>query len=203
MTPERKVAAIILAAGSSRRMGDRNKLTETIGGISLIRRATQAALDAGCDDVVVVTGHDCGTVEPLISGLPVRINRNPDYSAGMSTSLQAGLAAISPSMDGAIILLADMPHVAAPLISRMIAEFRSNPQSSVIVPVYGGQRGNPVLWGLQHFSDLMQVRGDTGGRALLRSLADDVGEIQMGDNSVFTDIDTPEDLREIRARAGE
>src|SRR4051794_11914516 len=114
------VAAVILAAGSSRRMGGENKLTATIGGTPLVRIAAKAALAGGADPVVIVTGHAPDDVRNAVSGLPVAFAHNPDYRDGLSTSLRAGVAALPSDIVGVAALLADMPRVDDAIVRRLI-----------------------------------------------------------------------------------
>jgi molybdenum cofactor cytidylyltransferase len=192
-TPGRAVAAVVLAAGQSRRMGGPNKLLATIGGVPLVRRAAESALGSRARPVVVVTGHQAEAVASALAGLDVTLVHNPDFSEGLSTSLKAGLAAIPPAIAGALIVLADMPGVTSDLLDRLIAAFAASGQPAIVLPTFGGKRGNPVLWPREFFPELREVSGDTGGRHLIGRHAASVVQVEAGRGAV-TDIDTPEAL---------
>lgn len=195
------IAAIILAGGRSTRMQGLNKLTSHIADRSLVRIVAEAATRSRVDRVIVVTGHDRTKVEAELDDLDVTFVHNPAFSEGLSTSLRTGLSALSPGIQGAVILLGDMPNVGTGLIDEMIARFKTAGPSSVIVPTSEGRRGNPVLWGRDYFNELTDVTGDKGGRDILRRLAENVVEVPVA-ASVFDDIDTPDDLNAERDRQG-
>jgi molybdenum cofactor cytidylyltransferase len=185
-----RVAALLLAAGSSRRMGDVNKLLATVGGKPLVRIAAEAALGSRAVSLTVVTGHERARVEAALAGLDLAFVHNRDHAAGLSTSLRAGLACLPDTIDGAVVLLGDMPEVTPAMVDRVIGAFRPG---RIVVPVAGGQRGNPVLWSRRFFPELMQVEGDTGGRALIEAHVDAVTDVELG-AGVALDVDTPEAL---------
>lgn len=197
---DRPVAAIVLAAGRSTRMGGENKLLAPLGGRPIVRIVAEAALASSAAAVFAVTGHQREQVETALAGLGVTLVHNPDFARGLSTSLRAGLAALPPEIRGALILLADMPHVDARLIDALIGAFRSSGEDAVIVPTIGGRRGNPVLWGRSHFTALQQVTGDVGGRDVLRKLGGRVREFAVPPGPAFLDVDTPDQLKAVRSR---
>jgi molybdenum cofactor cytidylyltransferase len=186
-----KVAAIVLAAGRSSRMAGTNKLTLALEGRPLILHAVEAALAAATRPVIVVTGHQCETVAATLVGRPVAVVHNPDFAAGLSTSLKAGIAAVPPDAAGALVLLGDMPRVTPALIGRLAAAFAANPEAAAIVPVHAGERGNPVLLSRRLFAAIAGLGGDAGARRLLAGRPD-VVELPVDDDAVTADIDTPE-----------
>ncbi len=194
-----RIAAIVLAAGEGRRMGGPNKLTASVGGRPLVRIAAEAALASRAKPVVVVTGHQPEAVGEALHGLDVERVHNPDYADGLSTSLRRGMAALPPDIDGAIVLLADMPRVDAALLDRLIDAFDPASGRLIVVPTFNGKRGNPVLWSRRFFPELMAVAGDTGGRHLIGANPDAVVEVESG-AVVVADVDTPEDLAAIGGR---
>ena len=191
--PSRRVAAVILAAGLGSRMGGPNKLLATMEGVPLVRRAVEAALGSTAGDVVVVVGHRAEAVRSALAGLDVTFVDNPDYGAGLSTSLRAGISALPEGTDGAVIMLADMPAISSAVLDRLIGAFDPAAGRMVVVPTAGGRRGNPVLWGRAFFPGLMAIQGDTGARHLIGEHADAVVEVEIGP-AVALDIDTPEAL---------
>jgi molybdenum cofactor cytidylyltransferase len=195
----RRVGAIVLAAGRSTRMGGPNKLLAEIGGKPLVRFVAEQALASRATPVIVVTGHERAKVEAALAGLRVRFAHNPDYAAGLSTSLKVGLAALPAEVDGAIVCLGDMPQVTAALIDRMLEAFDPARGALVVVPTIEGKRGNPVVWSRRFFPDLMALEGDVGARHLIATYADAVTEVPLEDSAALTDVDTPDALLAVKA----
>ncbi len=196
-----KVAAIVLAAGESRRMGGINKLLVEVDGVAMVRRAADAALESGADPVITVTGHEREKIEAALTGRAVETVHNPDYGEGMSTSLRAGLAVLPADTGAAVICLGDMPHIDAGLISRLIAAFDPARGRAICVPTYKGKCGNPVLWAARYFGEMQRLAGDVGARHLIGQHSDAVHEIECGDAAVTFDVDTPEALKSLTARS--
>jgi molybdenum cofactor cytidylyltransferase len=194
-----RVAAVVLAAGRSTRMGAINKLIAEIGGKPLVRIAAEQALASSARPVIVVTGHQREKVEEALAGLPVRFAHNPDFAEGLGASLRTGIAAVPDDVDGAVICLGDMPQVDAALIDRLIAAFDPERGALIVVPTIEGRRGNPVLWSRRFFPDLRQIQGDVGARHLIASYAEAVVEVPVSGESAFVDVDTPESLSAVKA----
>jgi molybdenum cofactor cytidylyltransferase len=195
----RQVAALVLAAGRSTRMGGPNKLIAQIGGKPLVRIAAEQALASRAAPVVVVTGHQRAQVEAALTGLKLELVHNPDYAEGLSTSLKIGLAALPAAVAGAIVCLADMPQVTTAVIDRLVTAFNPEQGALVVVPTSRGKRGNPVVWARRFFPDLVALHGDVGARHLIGANAEFVTEVALEDSAVLIDIDTPDAL--IAARA--
>ena len=137
-----------------------------------------------------------------LSGKPVQFVDNPDYAAGLITSLRAGLGALEGmKLDGAVFLLGDMPLVTPAHIDRLIAAFSPTDGRSICIPTHRGKRGNPVLWARRFFPEMSALDGDQGARGLFREHADLVCEVEMDDEGVLVDIDTPEALTALRRAA--
>jgi molybdenum cofactor cytidylyltransferase len=200
-TPEkgRAIAAVVLAAGKSSRMGGPNKLLAEIGGKPLVRHVVDAALTSRARPVVVVTGHQRDKVEAALAGLPIKFVHNPHFADGLGTSLKAGIAALPAEVDGAIVCLGDMPQVDARLIDRLIGAFDPDHGALVVVPTIDGKRGNPVVWSRRFFPDLMTVEGDVGARYLIGRYTEAVAEVPLTGTAALTDVDTPEALEAVRA----
>lgn len=196
---DHRIAALVLAAGRSTRMGGPNKLLAEIGGRPMVRIAVDEALASRADTVVVVTGHQHEQVKAALRGLNIKIVHNPDYAQGLSTSLRAGLRAVPDNADGVIVLLADMPQVEAALIDRLIATFDPGKGALVVVPTIEGKRGNPVLWSRRFFPELVAVEGDVGARHLIGQYSEAVVEVPVSGRGALTDIDTPEALKAVKS----
>ena len=201
--PRPRIAAIVLAAGQSRRMGRRNKLLAEIDGAPMIARAVDAALAAKVDPVVVVTGHQAAKVRAALAGREVRFAHNPDYAGGLSTSLKVGLEALPAGADGALICLGDMPRVSARHLDQLIATFAPDEGRAICVPAARGKRGNPVLFASAFFAEMKESRGDVGARHLIGAHADEVCEVAIGDDGIFVDVDTPSALTALKTGTGE
>src|SRR5262249_38655209 len=194
----RSIAAIILAAGRSTRMGGPNKLLAELSGKKLVRIATEQALASKASEVIVVTGHQAELVEQALSGLKVKFVRNPDFAGGLASSVKAGIGAVAGDADGAVICLGDMPLIDARLIDRLIEAFAPDRGNLIVVPAADGRRGNPGLWSRRFFNELMTLEGDTGARHLIGKHGEVVAEVPVEGNSAFLDIDTPQALESAR-----
>ncbi|HEX5867614.1 MAG TPA: nucleotidyltransferase family protein, partial [Beijerinckiaceae bacterium] len=181
------------------RMGGPNKLSAELGGKPLVRHAVEAALGSRARPVIAVTGHEPERLAAALAGLDVMRVHNPAYAEGLSTSLKAGLAALPGDVDGAVVLLGDMPRVTAALIDDLIAAFAPADGALAVVPVRDGHRGNPVLFSRVFFPELQAVTGDVGARGLLGAHGEGVVEVAVSDDAAFLDVDTPEALDAARA----
>jgi molybdenum cofactor cytidylyltransferase len=194
----RNVAAVILAAGRSTRMGGPNKLLAELNGKPLVRIVAEQALASKAQGVVVVTGHQADQVERALQGLKVTFVRNPDFAEGLASSVKAGIAAVPQGADGVVICLGDMPLISAHLIDRLIEAFAPDRGNLITVPVSDGRRGNPVLWSRRFFNELMTLDGDIGARHLIAKHSEAVTEVPVEGFEAFLDIDTPQALEAAR-----
>jgi molybdenum cofactor cytidylyltransferase len=197
--PGRCVAAIVLAAGRSTRMGGPNKLLAEINGRPLVRIAAEQALASRARPVIAVTGHQRDKVEAALDGLDVVLIHNPDFADGLSTSVKAGVVAVPDDVDGVIVCLGDMPQVNAPLIDKLLAAFDPEKGALVVVPTIGGKRGNPVVWSRRFFPELATLQGDTGARHLIASFPEAVVEVPLSGTAALVDVDTPDALQAVKA----
>ncbi len=195
------IGGVLLAAGSSRRMGEVNKLLIEIEGEPLVRRAARAMLDGGIMDLVVVTGHQHDDIVAALDGLAVTVAHNADFAAGQAGSVAVGIAALPATVSGALIALGDMPFIVPELVAEMIRDHGGlgDHETRISFPVHEGRRGNPVLWGRGFFDTLGKLSGDMGGRQLLRENPAAVNSISWHDDSIHRDIDTPQDLADAGA----
>ncbi|HRP76047.1 MAG TPA: molybdopterin-binding/glycosyltransferase family 2 protein [Rhodocyclaceae bacterium] len=197
----RHVAALVLAAGTSSRMGRANKLLTEVDGVEMVVRAVNAALASRAASVTVVTGHQAEAVEAALAGRHVSYVHNPDFGAGLSTSLRRGVAALPQSAAATVVLLGDMPWITADHVDRIIDAF-DPADPTIVVPERDGRRGNPILWPREFFAAMQTIEGDRGARGLLDRHPERIRRISIEDDAIFIDIDSPDELRETRSRAG-
>ncbi|WP_436901872.1 nucleotidyltransferase family protein [Halovenus halobia] len=190
------VGAVLLAAGRSERFGGSNKLLAELAGRPLLSHAAQTVLDADLAGRVAVLGHEADAVRAALpDGFDTR--RNDRFSEGQHTSVRAGVrAAREAGWDGAVFVLGDMPLVDSSTIDALVTAFQEN-RGTIVVPTVDGRRGNPVLFGAEHFDDLAAVTGDKGGRELVETHPD-VARVAVADSGIHRDIDTPADLESVR-----
>jgi len=144
--PANRVAALVLAAGASARMGRPKQLLDW-DGRPLVRVAAEVALAAKLDPLLVVVGGAQAQVAEALAGLPLRIIANPAYAAGQSTSLRAGIAALGQDADAVVVLLGDQPFVTAAIVEQLVAAWHTS-GALIVAPTYAGQRGNPLPFSL-------------------------------------------------------
>jgi molybdenum cofactor cytidylyltransferase len=196
---DRQIAAVVLAAGRSTRMGGPNKLLAEIGGRPLIRIAAEEALASKARPVIVVTGHQHDKIAAALKGLDVTCVHNPNFADGLSTSLKTGLEAVPAAVDGAIVCLGDMPQVRAALIDRLIVAFDPERGALIVVPTIAGKRGNPVVWSRRFFHELASLEGDVGARHLIGRYGEALAEVALTDEAALIDVDTPDALSKVKA----
>ena len=187
------IAAVILAAGASRRMGQPKQLL-LVDGEPMLARVVDAVVTAGLDQVIVVLGASAEQAQPLLAGKAITIVHNPDWPEGMASSLRIGLAAVSPQAEAALFTPADLPRLLPTTIQHIIDHYHSTGKS-VIIPSYHGRRGNPVLFARSLFPELMALRGDVGGRAVFAAHPEQVAMLEVSDAGILLDIDTPDEYR--------
>ncbi len=194
--PETRVAGVLLAAGTSARFGERNKLLAEVAGDPLVRRAARTLADAGLDPLVAVVGYEADRVRAALDGLGFAVVENPDYAAGQSTSVRAAVESLDADVDAAVFALGDMPAVAPETVRLLVAANRAG-RGSALAAAHEGVRGNPVLFDASHFPALAGVEGDVGGREILRAGADSA-LVETGDPGVRRDVNTRDDLAAVR-----
>ena len=203
-----RVGTIILAAGQSSRFRaggglDLTKLVARIDGKPIVRRVAEAALAAKARPVVLVTGYARDSVEAAVADLDVRLTFNPKFASGLASSLSVGLSAMPRDVDGALVLLGDMPWIEPRLADAMIDAFLAREGALAAVPLREGRRGNPVLLGRGLFAAAMRLTGDEGARRLIGALsASELIEVETPETGVTFDIDTPADLAAARRFRG-
>lgn len=193
------ISGILLAAGRSQRMGQ-PKLLLPWHGIPLVRHVAQLALRTKLDELIVVTGHRAEHMAAALADLPLRIVHNAAFLEGQSTSLRAGIAAVDRAADAALILLADQPLLQVRTIDVLIGTYNTT-NASIIVPRYGGRRGNPVMFRRALFPVLSAITGDQGARQVIEDHQTQVAWVDVADEGVSLDIDTPDAYQQLLDRS--
>jgi molybdenum cofactor cytidylyltransferase len=189
------IAAVILAAGRSRRMAPHNKLLVTDkSGKPMIARVVDNVLSSNARPILVVLGHQAEQIEHALGGRPVRFVHAQDYAEGLAASLKAGIAAVPPECAAAIVCLGDMPLVTGRMIDRLMSMYDADEGRQIVLPTFRGKQGNPMLWDKRFFPEILQIIGDSGARFLVGKHAEVVVEAEMADDAVLRDFDTTESL---------
>jgi molybdenum cofactor cytidylyltransferase len=150
-----------------------------------------AAIASQAVATIVVLGNEAARVRRTLAGCDVAIVENPDFATGLSSSLRAGLATLPEDIDGVLVLLGDMPRITSAHLDRLIAAFSPAEGRAICIPTHRAKRGNPVLWDARFFAEMRALDGDQGARALLGRHDEEVCEVEMPDDGVLLDVDTP------------
>jgi molybdenum cofactor cytidylyltransferase len=185
-----RVAGVLLAAGTSSRMGT-NKLLLPAGGRPVIARAAGVAAAAGLDPIIVVVGHEAERVRAALAGLAVTPVLNPDYAAGINTSLRAGMTAVPDDARAAVVLLGDMPFVTADMIGALVARWRDG--AELVVSQYAGVLAPPFLYGRRFYAELRALEGEGCGKQVIRRHRDEAVEVAWP-AAAMRDLDEPADV---------
>ena len=196
-----RIAAVVLAAGRSRRMAPHNKLLVTDqAGKSMIARVVDNVLSSGARPILVVIGHQSENIESALAGKPVHFIHATDYADGLAASLKAGIAAVPEDCAAAIVCLGDMPLVTGRMIDRLLSAYDPEEGRQIVLPTFRGKQGNPMLWDRRFFPEILQITGDSGARFLTGKYAEVLAEIEMGDDAVLRDFDTTDALATLPPR---
>lgn len=185
-----RVEGILLAAGTSDRYGDRNKLLATHDGDPLVRHAVRTLATGPVETVTVVVGHDAGRVADAVADFDVEVVHNDAYATGQASSVRTGVRAVRDGADAVVVALGDMPFVVPATVSTLVDAYAAG-VGDALAAAYEGRRGNPVLFDRRFFDALVDVTGDVGGR---RILLEHGRLIETGDPGVRRDVDEPTDL---------
>jgi molybdenum cofactor cytidylyltransferase len=190
---ERRIAAVVLAAGASTRLGQAKQLVR-VAGESLLRRTARMALEAGCAAVVVVLGFEAERMRPELDGLPVKITENPRWAEGMASSLRCGVESVQRmEPDGVLLLVCDQPRLSAEHLRILLSRHRG--KQTITASAYAGNMGVPVVFGRELFPELLALQGDQGARAVILRHGEQTEGIPWPEGTV--DLDRPEDLRRV------
>ncbi len=195
------IAAVVMAAGRSRRMAPHNKLlVADRSGKAMIARVVDNVLSSNARPVLVVTGHQAEQIQHALGGRPVRYVHASDYAEGLSASLKAGIAAVPEECAAALVCLGDMPLVTGRMIDRLLSSYDPDEGRLIVLPTFRGKQGNPMLWDRRFFAEILQITGDSGARFLLGKHLEAVAEMEMADDAVLRDFDTTESLNTLPQR---
>ncbi len=187
-----RVTGIVLAAGKGSRMG-RTKQLLPFRGQTILECVVDSALASSLQRVIVVLGYQADELEQLLIGRDVTVVHNPLYDKGQSSSLKAGLQEVTVEDDAVLFLLGDQPLVTAETINRILAAYETSPTSAIVLPVFEGKRGNPVLFSRETFPRLETLKDDCGARSLFEEYSGQILTVPVEDPSIHSDIDTEED----------
>ena len=197
MADARRITAIILAAGLSKRLG-RNKLLLPLGDETVLRKTAKAVLASAVSEVILVTGHEEAKVKKAVGDLDVRLTHNPRYAEGQSTSMIAGIEAAHEEAGAYLFVLGDQPLLTPEIVNEVISlYYKSRPEALVAAPVFQVRRGNPTLFSASLRDELLQTSGDAGGRGIIQRLENEspgkIVFLELPNDDMFLDIDTEED----------
>ncbi|HXY82945.1 MAG TPA: nucleotidyltransferase family protein [Candidatus Saccharimonadales bacterium] len=188
---------IILAAGKSTRMHGVNKLLAKVGGIPMIRRVLQAALESKVDEVIVVLGFEANKIHKEIENLPCRIVINKEYEKGQSSSLIVGMKAIKSSTHAVLILPADIARIDTQSIN-LVATSYNKEDGSIVCAAHNGRLGHPILFSKAVFDEIMMITEETSGlKSLVMKHRNELRLVETGNENILTDVDTPDELRRL------
>ena len=192
------LTAIVLAAGESRRMNGKNKLLMPFGRKPLIAHVVDQILQCNVDEVIVVLGHEAENVKATLKNLNLKFVANETYQEGMATSIHVGVKNANAQTDGFMICLSDLPLIEPIEYRRLIDAFLLDNQTNkqpIVVPVYNGQRGNPVIFASYYKEEILHHKRKEGCRGVVKHNPQHVHEVIMDQDHVLKDIDTEEDYK--------
>jgi len=187
------ISAILLAAGQSKRMGELKQLMP-FGQSTIVEQAVDNLLGSAVNEVIVVVGYKAEDVIKTIAAKPIKLAINPDYEQGMSTSIIAGLNLVHGRVQGVMLALGDQPLVNSQTINSLIEEFY-NHEKGIAVPTYQGKRGHPIIFAIKYKEQLLKLKGDMGGRQIIKDHPDDILEVAVNSESIVADFDTTDDYQ--------
>lgn len=202
MTSLEAPSAIILAAGRSRRMGERNKLLLEVGGQPVLARVLRAFAAAPVREIIVVTGAQHERIAALVEQENgVRTVHNPAFRSGMASSIRRGVRTAEPDAAGYALCPGDLPLLSSQTVDTLCRTFTAQASPRIVAPTVDGQQGHPVLFGVVFREALLALEGDRGARGLVRRDETPLTRVPVPDEGILRDVDTPEALERARRRA--
>ena len=202
MGPGDGLCAVVLAAGRSTRMQEKNKLLLPWGDRLIVQAVVEVLLSVSLVEVVVVVGHQREEVGWALADYPVRLVDNPGYVQGLSTSIACGVEAARGDAGGYLFALGDMPQVRLQTLRLLCRAFLAGPTGAIALPTLQGRRGNPVVFAGAYRAELLRLEGDRGAKPLVQKYADKVIEVRVEDAGILVDVDTPEVYRSVVDKTG-
>ncbi|MBI5923593.1 MAG: molybdenum cofactor cytidylyltransferase [Betaproteobacteria bacterium] len=195
MESQRNVTGIVLAAGEGLRMGVTKQLLP-FRGTTILECVVNSALASSLQQVIVVLGHQAEEIAPTLKNRNLSLVVNPGYRLGQSTSLKAGLRTLAADAEAVLFLLGDQPLVTPAIINLILGAYRDS-GSPIVMPVFAGRRGNPVLFSKETFSRMESLSDDCGARSLFGEYAARLLTVSVADPAIHFDIDTQEDYQRL------
>ena len=193
-----KIHAVILAGGQSKRMGTKNKLLVPINGKPMIALTVETIIASKASSVAAVTGFERQKIQEAIKNSNIEFIHNKNFQNGISSSVVTAIKSAPEDCSAILIGLGDMPKITVSHINKLIDAYNPLEGRAICVPTWKGKRGNPVLWARRFFPEMLQLKGDFGAKELMGKYAELVVEVEMNDNGIIIDIDTPEALEAFR-----
>ena len=193
-----KIHAVILAGGQSKRMGTKNKLLVPINGKPMIALTAETIIASKASSVAAVTGFEHQKIQEAIKNSNIEFIHNKNFQNGISSSVVTAIKSAPEDCSAILIGLGDMPKITVSHINKLIDAYNPLEGRAICVPTWKGKRGNPVLWARRFFPEMLQLKGDFGAKELMGKYAELVVEVEMNDNGIVIDIDTPEALEAFR-----
>jgi molybdenum cofactor cytidylyltransferase len=191
--------AVILAAGASSRMGKAKQLLP-LGESTVLAQTLALVQSAAMHEIVLVLGASAEIIRrQLPTPQELKIVVNQAYQQGIASSLRAGLSAVDPGSEAALILLGDQPFIRPQTLDRIVEEYRRS-RAQIVIPVHQGQRGNPVLLDRSVFAEVMALEGDVGSRAIFASHLDGTVNVEVEDAGILLDLDEPADYERLKTK---
>jgi molybdenum cofactor cytidylyltransferase len=192
------LSAIVLAAGSSERMGDQNKLLLPYKNKTVIEHVVGSIYEAGLEEIIVVVGHESEKIKEVLKNLPVHFVYNQDYTEGMTTSIQKGI--LHANGNGYMICLADMVLIRAEEYALLKNSFEKqvaeNPKC-ICLPRFKNEKGNPVIFSTFYRDDILQHKEREGCKEIVKSNKENIFWVDMDTQHILQDMDYPEDYNKI------
>jgi len=187
------ISGMLLAAGESKRMGKLKQLMP-LGQSTILEQTIHNLLDSTLDELIVVVGNRAEEITRAIADKPIKIAVNHNYQQGMSSSITAGLHMINHQAQAVMLILGDQPFIDSSTINKLISEFHGN-DKGIAIPIYKGRRGHPVIFSLGYKEKLLKVKGDIGGKQIIKDHPDDILEVAVDSEGILLDINTMNDYR--------
>jgi len=191
-----RVGAVILAAGMSSRMGEAKQLLP-LGGNTVLGQVLENVRHSTVDKIVLVLGHAAEAIKQHVNLQGLQVVTNDAHQQGMGTSLRAGISVLPPEVEAALIVLADQPFVRPATLNAIIGRYR-NSNAQIVIPIYKGFRGNPVLLDRCVFSEIMALGGDIGCRAIFGGHLEGIVKAPVKDIGILLDLDSKDDFEKLQ-----